>query len=140
MEGLDVISPPSRCVTFRGEQLVVMPLRLEQVGPFVTASRTIIARVAMLAGMVEGSGAVEVGAIVLDMLEQDSQEVATALAVAADREPAWIASGTLDEVADLLEAVVGLNRDFFARRLQRLIQAARPAAAGNTASPTSSST
>lgn len=140
MEGLDVISPPSRCVTFRGEQLVVMPLRLEQVGPFVTASRTIIARVAMLAGMVEGSGAVEVGAIVLDMLEQDSQEVATALAVASDRDPAWIAGGTLDEVADLLEAVVGLNRDFFARRLQRLIQAARPPAAGNTASPTSFST
>ncbi|UQY89276.1 hypothetical protein LQE85_08780 [Stenotrophomonas rhizophila] len=140
MDGLDVLTPPTRCVPFRGEQVVVKPLRLEQVGPFVTASRTIIARVAMLAGMVEGAAAVEVGAIVLDMLEQDGPEVASALAVAADREAAWIAGGTLDEVADLLEAVVGLNRDFFARRLQRLIQAARPPAAGSTASPTSSST
>jgi len=140
MEGLDVISPPSRSVGFRGEQLHVLPLRLEQVGPFVTASRTIIARVAMLAGLVEGSAAVEVGAIVLDLLEQDGPEVAAALAVATDREAAWIDGATLDEVADLLEAVVGLNRDFFARRLQRLIQAARPPAAGNTASPTSSST
>lgn len=140
MEGLDVISPPSRLVGFRGEQLQVLPLRLEQVGQFVTASRTIIARVAMLAGMVEGSAAVEVGAIVLDMLEQDGPEVAAALAVATDREAAWLAGGTLDEVADLLEAVVGLNRDFFARRLQRLIQATRLPAAGNTASPTSSST
>lgn len=140
MDGLDVLTPPTRCVSFRGEQVVVKPLRLEQVGPFITTSRTIIARVAMLAGMVEGSAAVEVGAIVLDMLEQDGPEVAAALAVAADREAAWIAGATLDEVADLLEAVVGLNRDFFARRLQRLIQAARPPAAGNTASPTSSST
>lgn len=51
----DVINPPTRNVPFRGELLVVGPLRLQQVGPFITASRTIIARVAMMAGAVEAA-------------------------------------------------------------------------------------
>jgi hypothetical protein len=144
MDDLEVITPPARHVAFRGTQVTVMPLRLEQIGPFIAASRTIIARVAMVAGVVEDAGPVEVGALLLDLLEQDGPEVAKALAVAIGSDAEWVAGGTLDEVADLLEAVVGLNRDFFARRLLRLVQAARSAganpAATSTGWPTSSST
>ncbi|MEN5288528.1 hypothetical protein ABE494_21580 [Stenotrophomonas lactitubi] len=136
----DVITPPTRKVPFRGELLVVGPLRLQQIGPFISASRTIIARVAMMAGAVEMAEPAAIGTIMLDLLEQDGAEIAAALAVAVDREAGWIAAGTLDEVADLLEAVVGLNRDFFARRLQRLLLMAKPPAEESTASPTSSST
>lgn len=97
---------------FRGEELHVSPLRLYQVGPFITASRTLIARLAMMAGAVDGSERVAVGAILLDLLEQDGAEIASALGVAVDREADWIAGATLDEIADLLDAVIGLNRDF----------------------------
>jgi len=136
---LDVIIPPARTVRFRGEQLQVTPLRLQQIGPFITASRTIIARVAMMAGAVDTAPAAATGAILLDLLEQDSAELAGALAVAIGRDAEWIAGGTLDEVADLLEAVVGLNRDFFAHRLRRLLMQAKPLPEESTDSATSSS-
>ena len=85
MNQLDTISPPSRNLEFRGEQLRLTPLRLQQIGPFITASRTLIARVAMMAGAVEGSERAAVGAILLDLLEQDGAEIAAALAVVATR-------------------------------------------------------
>jgi len=135
-----VITPPTRTVAFRGEKLIVGPLRLQQIGPFITASRTIIARVAMMAGAVDGSERAAVGAILLDLLEQDGAEIAAALAVATGRDAEWIAGGTLDEVADLLDAVVGLNRDFFAHRLRQLLVQAKLQADVSTDSPTSSST
>ncbi|WP_329813111.1 hypothetical protein [Stenotrophomonas sp. SMYL36] len=136
----DVITPPTRTVAFRGEKLIVWPLRLQQIGPFITASRTIIARVAMMAGAVDGSERAAVGAILLDLLEQDGAEIASALAVATGRDADWIAGGTLDEVADLLDAVVGLNRDFFAHRLRQLLVQAKLQADVSTDSQTSSST
>lgn len=136
----DVITPPTRTVAFRGEKLIVGPLRLQQIGPFITASRTIIARVAMMAGAVDGSERAAVGAILLDLLEQDGAEIAAALAVATGRDAEWIAGGTLEEVADLLDAVVGLNRDFFAHRLRRLLLQAKLQADEGSDSPTSSST
>lgn len=140
MNPLDTISPPSRTVEFRGEELHVSPLRLQQIGPFITASRTLIARVAMMAGAVEGSEHAAVGAILLDLLEQDGVEIAAALAVATGRDAEWIAGATLDEIADLLEVVIGLNRDFFAHRLRRLLLQAKLQADESTGSPTSSST
>ncbi|WP_282257227.1 hypothetical protein [Stenotrophomonas sp. PS02301] len=139
MSELDVIIPPTRTVRFRGEQVQVTPLRLQQIGPFITASRTIIARVAMMVGAVDTAPAAATGAILLDLLEQDSADLAGALAVAVGRDGEWIAGGTLDEVADLLEAVVGLNRDFFAHRLRRLLMQAKPLAEESTDSATSSS-
>jgi len=130
-------------------------LRLQQIGPFVTASRTIIGRVAMMLGAIEDAPAGAAGAILLDLLEQDSAELAAALAVAIcpetdwcrgpdleealSRKAAWIGGGTLDEIADLLEAVVGLNRDFFAHRLRSLLLQVRPQAEESPVSATSSS-
>lgn len=140
MSELDAIIPPVRTVAFRGEMLEVTPLRLEQIGPFITASRTVIARVAMMAGAVETASPAATGAILLDLLEQDSAEVGAALAIVIGRDPVWVAGGTLDEVTSLLEAVVGLNRDFFAHRLRRLLLQAKLPAEESTDSPTSSST
>lgn len=90
----------------------------------------------MMAGVVEGADRAAVGAILLDLLEQDSNEIAAALGVAIGREAEWVAGATLDEIADLLEAVVRLNRDFFALRLRRLLLQAKLPAEESTASPT----
>lgn len=137
--GDDVLNPPIRRVTFRKELLLVQPLRLEQLGPFISASRTVITRIALLAGVLDGASDVESGAVVLDLLEQDGSEIAAALAVAVEREPKWVAGGSLDEVAQLLEAVAGLNKDFFVRRLRMMVGAIREAVAPPTP-PTSSNT
>ena len=134
-----VLNTPSRSVPFRKEMLFVKPFRLEQLGPFITASRTTIGRIAMIAALPESGGALDVGAIVLDLLEQDGNDIAAALAVAVDREPNWIAGGDLDEVAQLIEAVAGLNKDFFARRLRTMVAAIKEATSP-PAPQTSSST
>ncbi|MBA0223190.1 hypothetical protein D7U74_16710 [Stenotrophomonas maltophilia] len=138
MEEMEVVNPPCRIVPFRGERLEVKPLRLEQLGPFISACRATIGRIAMIAGLPEDSSAVDVGALVLDLLEQNNSEIAAALAVAVDQEPQWISAGSLEEVAQLLEAVAGLNKDFFARRLRRMVAAIREAVS-LPESPTSSS-
>lgn len=134
-----VLNTPSRSVPFRKEMLLVKPFRLEQLGPFITASRTTIGRIAMIAALPENGGALDVGAIVLDLLEQDGNDIAAALAVAVDREPNWIAGGDLDEVAQLIEAVAGLNKDFFSRRLRTMVAAIKEATSP-PAPQTSSST
>lgn len=134
-----VLNPPTRPVMFRNELLQVQPLRLEQLGPFISASRTVITRIALLAGVLDGARDVEAGAVVLDLLEHDGSEIAAALAVAVEREPKWVAGGSLDEVVQLLEAVAGLNKDFFARRLRMMVVAIREAVAFPTP-PTSSNT
>lgn len=121
MDGFEVMTPPTAQVSFRGEVLEVGPLRLEQLSPFITASRSIIGRVVMAAGLLGEGAQMESGAVVLDLLEQDAPAFASALAIVTDRPADWIAKGTVDEVASLVEAVVGLNRDFFARRLPHLV-------------------
>lgn len=129
MDELQTIAPPRRSVPFRGEVLVVGPLRLEQLAPFITASRPIIGRVVLASGLMGQAAPVEVGAMILDLFEQDALAFAQALAVVTGKEPDWLAAGELDEVATLVEAVVALNKDFFVRRLPALLAAARPATA-----------
>ncbi len=121
MDGFEVVTPPTVQVSFRGEVLVVGPLRLEQLSPFITASRSIIGRVVMAAGLLGEGAQMESGAVVLDLMEQDAPAFASALSIVTDRPADWIAKGTVDEVASLVEAVVQLNRDFFARRLPHLV-------------------
>ncbi|MBU2049624.1 MAG: hypothetical protein KKH61_11680 [Gammaproteobacteria bacterium] len=135
MDELQTIAPPRRSVPFRGEVLVVGPLRLEQLAPFITASRPIIGRVVLASGLMGQAAPVEVGAMILDLFEQDALAFAQALAVVTDKEPDWLAAGELDEVATLVEAVVALNKDFFVRRLPALLAAARPATAAPTSPP-----
>lgn len=155
MKPLETVSLPSTTLNFRGEELHLSPLRLQQISPVIAASRTIIGRVAMIVGVVEDVPASAAGAILLDLLEQDSTDLAAALAVAICPEPewipgpgleealsqkaAWIGGGTLDEVADLLSAVVALNREFFTFRMGNLLRNAKVPAEENADSATSSS-
>lgn len=139
MNEFDVVTPPTLNVPFSGEVLVVGPLRLEQLGPFITAARSIIGRIVMASGLLGEGAKLESGAVVMDLLEQDAPAFAAALAVVTGRPADWIAQGAVTEVADLVEAVVALNRDFFARRLPRLIaKAASPASQPDTDGKTSS--
>lgn len=139
MDGFEVVAPPTAQVLFRGEVLEVGPLRLEQLAPFITAARSIIGRVVMASGLLGEGAQMESGAVVLDMLEHDAPAFASALAVVTERPADWIAKGTVDEVASLVEAVVQLNRDFFARRLPHLVaKVARPKNPPNPDGETSS--
>ncbi len=136
-------------VAFRGETLTVSPLTLRQAGPFITASRPLIGRVIAAVLYAQPGTAITTATLLLDMIEQDGEALAAALSIITGKPADWIAGGTLDEITELAATVVGLNRDFFARRLPGLLQQARqalpeemtaPAPVGLTSSSTSSST
>ncbi|QDS15789.1 hypothetical protein [Xanthomonas arboricola] len=143
-DDIDVITPPSRLITFRGEQLEVTPLTLAQIGPFMKATRPILGRVIIAASLVSAGATIEVAALMMDVLEQDADAFAKGGAIVAGKPEAWIANASMADAAALVEAVVELNEDFFGQRLPSLMRAAGKAieAVGMTqaqpAGPTSS--
>lgn len=124
MDDLDVLSPPTRAISFRGEQLELVPLTLAQIGPFITATRPIVGRVLIAASMASAGASIEVAALLMDVLEQDGEAFAKAGAIVTGKPEAWVAGGSLTDAATLVEAVVELNQDFFGQRLPSLMQAA----------------
>ncbi|MGQ5267433.1 hypothetical protein [Xanthomonas arboricola] len=123
-DDIDVITPPSRVITFRGEQLEVAPLTLAQLGPFIKATRPIIGRVIIAASLASAGATIEVAALMMDVLEQDADAFAKGGAIVSGRPEAWIAGASLADAAALVEAVVELNEDFFGQRLPSLMRAA----------------
>ncbi|MCE4552670.1 hypothetical protein, partial [Xanthomonas hortorum] len=105
MEDLDVLSPPTRAITFRGEQLELTPLTLAQIGPFIKATRPIIGRVLIAASLVNGGATIEVAALLMDVLEQDADAFAKGGAIVAGKPEAWVAGASLADAAALVEAV-----------------------------------
>ncbi|MCE4373428.1 hypothetical protein [Xanthomonas hortorum] len=140
----DILMPPTRVITFRGEQVEVTPLTLAQIGPFIKATRPIIGRVIVAASLVSAGGTVEVAALMMDVLEQDADAFAKGGAIVTGKPEAWVGGASLADAAALVEAVVELNEDFFGQRLPSLMRAAGKAidALGMTqaqpAGPTSS--
>lgn len=123
-DDIDVITPPSRVITFRGEQLEVTPLTLAQIGPFIKATRPIIGRVIVAASLVSAGATIEVAALMMDVLEQNADAFAKGGAIVTGKPEEWIADASLADAAALVEAVVELNEDFFGQRLPSLMQMA----------------
>ncbi|KTF31782.1 hypothetical protein [Xanthomonas vesicatoria] len=123
-DDIDILTPPTRTITFRGEQLEVAPLTLAQIGPFIKATRPLIGRVIVAASLVSAGATIEVAALMMDVLEQDGQAFAKAGALVTGKPEEWIAGGSLADAATLVETVVELNQDFFGQRLPTLMQAA----------------
>ncbi|UZB30916.1 hypothetical protein [Xanthomonas phaseoli] len=119
-----MITPPSRVITFRGEQLEVTPLTLAQIGPFIKATRPIIGRVIIAASLAGAGATIEVAALMMDVLEQNADAFAKGGAIVTGKSEEWIADASLADAAALVEAVVGLNEDFFGQRLPSLMQMA----------------
>jgi len=128
-DDLDTLVPQPRKVTFRGREVEIAPLQLRQVSAFATATRPIIGRAVLAASMLEQGESLGVGAVLFDMLEQDADGLAAALALATGLPADEIGEATLHEVVDLAEVVVEVNHDFFARRLPQVMERLRPAVA-----------
>ncbi|NIJ91875.1 hypothetical protein FHT12_000533 [Xanthomonas campestris] len=123
-DDIDILTPPTRTITFRGEQLEVTPLTLAQIGPFMKATRPIIGRVIVAASLVSAGATIEVAALMMDVLEQDADAFAKGGAIVAGKPEAWVGGASLADAAALAEAVVELNEDFFGQRLPSLMRAA----------------
>lgn len=126
MGDLDALVPLPRKVAFRGKEVEVAPLRLAQISAFAAATRGICGRAILAAQLLEEGQSLHVGALVYDALENDTASVTEALSLVTGLPAEEIGAGTLDEVVDLIEAVVEVNHDFFFRRLPAVLQRMRP--------------
>ena len=145
VDDLDVIDPAALGVAYRGERLEVRPLTIGMVPSVVRAARPVMAALFSLddveANADDVSGAEAL--LLMDLVEQHTDAVCAALAIAVDRDRDWIAGGALPEFMVLLESVIEVNRDFFGQLLASLLggRAARKVHGGGpTASSSSSST
>lgn len=112
MSDLDVIESPSvRKVDYRGESIEVRPLTIGQLPGFVRHAKPV------LAGVFKDGELELTPELLLDLVSEHAEALTAAAAVAIRRPVAWVADGDMSEFAELVAAVIGVNLDFFTRRL-----------------------
>jgi len=130
MQDLDTLCPSPLVVSAGGRTIEVTPIRVRELSPFARAVEPLVT------ALVRGEQ-------VARLLAEHTGSVIHAVAVGARVDPDWVEGLGLDELLDLADAVLTVNLDFFARRLQpRLVGAAESltgamSTAGSSSTPAS---
>ncbi|MCW0398773.1 hypothetical protein NB688_000587 [Xanthomonas sacchari] len=134
-DALDVISPRSFALDYRGERLELTPLTVAELRAFIDAAQPVMPALQLLANV---EGAREV-AVFSDVLLDFGEELAAFAAVGARRSKGWIqGEQSIPAFIALVGKVIEANIDFFHLAVQRHLRAA--AAIANGTGPTPSST
>jgi hypothetical protein len=113
------------------QRVVVRALKVGQLPAFARAVRPLTAQVEALI-----AGGLTVNAV-LALLEQHTDKVVEALAVATGASPAALNDSSIEQIGELLLAVLAANKDFLRGRLTAAIRTAATLnpGAGQTPSP-----
>lgn len=112
MSDLDDVIPPTMVVRVGNEAVEVRPLRVGQLPGFVRALGPLIER------------ANEAFDDPTRLVMESPEEIAAATAIALGKPRGWIDGLELDQMAELVGAVITVNADFFLRRVAPKVQAA----------------
>lgn len=118
---LDVLDPPRREMTIRGERLEFQPLVLAQLPEMGRLIEPVAQSVAGLIALPEGEQLLEITA---ELLQRHGDRLPRAVALAVRRDLKWVALAQLDEFTAMAVAALSLNQDFF---LQGFNDLPRPA-------------
>lgn len=135
---LDVLEPSGSSVTVLGEVVEVRPMAIGQIPKVVRKGRDAISVLLALDAIPDGN---DLGLIdlLLELSGTHGDQVIEVVAIAADRDPAWLKKADPGEFLDLAVAVYRVNQDFFARRLAPLLAArAEQGSRGDGRTPSSS--
>lgn len=111
------------------QTVTVRPLKVGQIPAFARAVRPVSDQVqAMLAGGLDVAG-------VMQLLEQHTEQVIEALAVASGARQDALRDSTIEQIGELLLAVLAANRDFLRGRLTAAIRTAAAASSGAGQTP-----
>lgn len=138
IDGLSVLEPDGVAVTYRGERLDIRPLTVGQVPRLVRTARPVVDALLALEDLPDASSAGFLD-VVIDLIANHGEQIQAALAIAVDRDQAFIAGGNLAEFTALASSVVEINRDFFVPRLALLQAGLARAKRGDGLTPSSSS-
>lgn len=111
MTDLDNLIPPTRSLDIGGESIDVRPLRVGQLPAFTRAIAALLAAGESIDDPV-------------DLVAKYPEEIAAATAVALDRPRDWVDARELDQMVDLVAAIIEVNADFFVRRVLPKMEAA----------------
>ncbi len=101
-----------------GQRVVVKALKVGQIPAFARAVRPLTAQVEALI-----AGGLSFGAV-LDLLEQHTDKVVEALAAATGAPVAALQDSSIEQIGELLLAVLAANKDFLRGRLTAAIRTA----------------
>lgn len=135
---LGVLEPSGSSVTVLGEVVEVRPMAIGQIPKVVRKGRDAISVLLALDAIPDGN---DLGLIdlLLELSGTHGDQVIEVVAIAADRDPAWLKKADPGEFLDLAVAVYRVNQDFFARRLAPLLAArAEQGSRGDGRTPSSS--
>ncbi len=112
------------------QRVVVKPLKVGQIPAFARAVRPLSAQIEALI-----AGGLTVGAV-LALLEAHTEQAVEALAAATGAPAAALNDSTIEQIGELLLAVIAANKDFLRGRLTAALKtaAAMNPGAGQTAS------
>lgn len=135
-DALDVISPMTFAVEYRGERLELTPLTVAELRSFIDAAQPVMPALQLLAN---GEGAREV-AVFADVLLDFGEELAAFAAVGARRTKEWIqGEQSIPAFIALVGKVVEANIDFFHLAVQRYLRGEDASRNGAGRTPSSSS-
>lgn len=107
-DSLEIISPPTKTISFMGRELVLSPVRMGKMQEFTLAVRPIANDLFMA---LEGTGDI------LQTIELHNDRMITAVAVATGIDRKDLEGLLMDDFLKLTEEVIAINADFFVRRL-----------------------
>lgn len=124
VESFDVLETPTSEVSYNGQRLELKPLTIGKLPAFVRHIKPVFA------GLVEveqrSAAGEDVFELMMDLVAEHGDELQKAASVATGRPLEFIQAGDPVEFLALVKAVIGINRDFFVRRLGQELPQAKP--------------
>lgn len=122
-DALEVLEATPQGVAFRGERVEVRPLPVGAIPKLVREARPVIE--ALLASSWLSSESDDLVAAdvagMLGLVEEHGEAVFKAVALAVERDAAWVGGADLADFISLATKVVEVNRDFFIQRIVPLL-------------------
>ena len=125
VESFDVLETKQLTVKYAGEVLEIRPLTIGQLPSFVRNIRPVFASLAHAETVHEAGG--DVVDIVMEIIADHGEGLQKAMGIAVGKPVEFIQAGQADEFLELVKAVIGINRDFFGRRLVQMLRPDAPA-------------
>lgn len=124
VESFDVLEVKQATVNYAGEVLEIRPLTIGQLPSFVRNIRPVFASLAHAESVHEAGG--DVVDIVMEIIADHGEGLQKAMGIAVGKPLEFIQNGHADEFMALVKAVIGINRDFFGRRLVQVLRPDAP--------------
>lgn len=118
---LEVLAPSGASVPYRGETIDVLPLEIGMIPEVVRIARPVLQKIFAAVGDDAAIAEDQLIDLVLDLVENNSEQVFAAVAICTGREVSVIKRGQIDEFVLLAKKVFEVNRDFFLQKLVPLL-------------------